>query len=112
MNNQIKIDSQINEILREIEVEYEQVEYEMIDNELINEIEVFDIEEVSSGNIENNQSNEDKITDWLFSDKLDLESVSESVEFVKLDLDEEENIEDEISEMKMKMKVWIMKISI
>ena len=97
-DNQIKIDSQINEILRDIEVEYEQVEYEMIDNELINEIELFDIEEVSSGNIEKNQSNEDKITDGLFSDKLDLESVSESVEFVKLDLDEEENIEDEISE--------------
>ena len=97
-DNQIKIDSQINEILRDIEVEYERVEYEMIDNELINEIEVFDIEEVSSGNIENNQSNEDKITDGLFSEKLDLESVSESVEFVKLDLDEEENIEDEISE--------------
>ena len=97
-DNQIKIDSQINEILRDIEVEYEQVEYEMIDNELINEIEVFDIEEVSSGNTENNQSNEDKITDGLFSDKLDLESVSESVEFVKLDLDEEENIEDEILE--------------
>ena len=97
-DNQIKIDSQINEILRDIEVEYEQVEYEMINNELINEIEVFDIEEVSSGNIENNQSNEDEITDGLFSEKLDLESVSESVEFVKLDLDEEETIENEISE--------------
>jgi len=97
-DNQIKIDSQINEILRDIEVEYERVEYEMIDNELINEIEVFDIEEVSSGNIENNQSNEDKITDGIFSEKLDLESVSESVEFVKLDLDEEETIENEISE--------------
>jgi len=97
-DNQIKIDSQVNEILRDIEVEYERVEYEMIDNELINEIEVFDIEEVSSGNIENNQSNEDKITDGLFSEKLDLESVSESVEFVKLDLDEEETIENEISE--------------
>ena len=97
-DNQIKIDSQINEILRDIEVEYERVEYEMIDNELINEIEVFDIEEVSSGNIENNQSNEDKITDGLFSEKLDLESVSESVEFVKLDLDEGETIENEISE--------------
>ena len=97
-DNQIKIDSQINEILRDIEVEYEQVEYEMIDNEWINEIEVFDIEEVSSGNIENNQSNEDKITDGIFSEKLDLESVSESVEFVKLDLDEEETIENEISE--------------
>ena len=97
-DNQIKIDSQINEILRDIEVEYERVEYEMIDNELINEIEVFDIEEVSSGNIENNQSNEDKITDGLFSEKLDLESVSETVEFVKLDLDEGETIENEISE--------------
>jgi len=97
-DNQIKIDSQINEILRDIEVEYERVEYEMIDNEWINEIEVFDIEEVSSGNIENNQSNEDKITDGIFSEKLDLESVSGSVEFVKLDLDEEETIENEISE--------------
>ena len=97
-DNQIKIDSQINEILRDIEVEYERVEYEMIDNEWINEIEVFDIEEVSSGNIENKQSNEDKITDGIFSEKLDLESVSESVEFVKLDLDEEETIENEISE--------------
>ena len=97
-DNQIKIDSQINEILRDIEVEYERVEYEMIDNELINEIEVFDIEEVSSGNIENNQSNEDKITDGIFSEKLDLESVSGSVEFVKLDLDEEETVENEISE--------------
>ena len=97
-DNQIKIDSQINEILRDIEVEYEQVEYEMINNEMINEIEVFDIEEVSSWNIENNQSNEDEITDGLFSEKLDLESVSESVEFVKLDLDEEETIENEISE--------------
>ena len=97
-DNQIKIDSQINEILRDIEVEYEQVEYEMINNELINEIEVFDIEEVSSGNTENNESNEEKITDGLFSKKLDLESVSESVEFVKLDLDEDETIENEISE--------------
>ena len=97
-DNQIKIDSQINEILRDIEVEYEQVEYEMINNELINEIEVFDIEEVSSGNTENDQSNEEKITDGLFSKKLDLESVSESVEFVKLDLDEDETIENEISE--------------
>jgi len=97
-DNQIKIDSQINEILRDIEVEYEQVEYEMINNEMINEIEVFDIEEVSSGNTENNQSNEEKITDGLFSKKLDLESVSESVEFVKLDLDEDETIENEISE--------------
>ena len=97
-DNQIKIDSQINEILRDIEVEYEQVEYEMINNEMVNEIEVFDIEEVSSGNTENNQSNEEKITDGLFSKKLDLESVSESVEFVKLDLDEDETIENEISE--------------
>ena len=56
-DNQIKIDSQINEILRDIEVEYEQVEYEqadyeIIDNELINEIEIFDIEEVMPENIE------------------------------------------------------------
>ena len=93
-DNQIKIDSQINEILRDIEVEYEQVEYEIIDNQLINEIEVSDIEEVKSENILNNESNGSEITDGLFSEKLDLESVSENVEFIRLDLDEDidENI--------------------
>ena len=101
-DNQIKIDSQINEILRDIEVEYEQVEYEKadyetIDNELINEIEVFDIEEVKPENIEINESEENEITDGLFSNKLDLESVTEEVEFIKLDLDEEENVEEKDS---------------
>ena len=101
-DNQIKIDSQINEILRDIEVEYEQVEYEkadyeIIDNELINEIEVFDIEEVKPENIEINESEENEITDGLFSNKLDLESVTEEVEFIKLDLDEEENPDEKDS---------------
>ena len=101
-DNQIKIDSQINEILRDIEVEYEQVEYEqanyeMIDNELINEIEVFDIEEVKPENIEINESEENEITDGLFSNQLDLESVTEEVEFIKLDLDEEENLDEKDS---------------
>ena len=101
-DNQIKIDSQINEILRDIEVEYEQVEYEqakyeMIDNELINEIEVFDIEEVKPENIEINESEENEVTDGLFSNKLDLESVTEEVEFIKLDLDEEENVDEKDS---------------
>ena len=101
-DNQIKIDSQINEILRDIEVEYEQVEYEktdyeMIDNELINEIEVFDIEEVEPENIEINESEENEITDGLFSNQLDLESVTEEVEFIKLDLDEEENVDEKDS---------------
>ena len=101
-DNQIKIDSQINEILRDIEVEYEQVEYEqanyeMIDNELINEIEVFDIEEVKPENIEINESEENEVTDGLFSNKLDLESVTEEVEFIKLDLDEEENLDEQDS---------------
>ena len=100
--NQIKIDSQINEILRDIEVEYEQVEYEkadyeIIDNELINEIEVFDIEEVMPENIEIDESEENEITDGLFSKKLDLESVTEEVEFIKLDLDEEENLDEKDS---------------
>tara|TARA_Y100000739_G_scaffold185759_1_gene164459 strand:+ start:1240 stop:2115 length:876 start_codon:yes stop_codon:yes gene_type:complete len=100
--NQIKIDSQINEILRDIEVEYEQVEYEkadydIIDNELINEIEVFDIEEVKPENIKINESEENEITDGLFSKKLDLESVTEEVEFIKLDLDEEENQDEKDS---------------
>ena len=97
-DNQIKIDSQINEILRDIEVEYEQVEYEIIDNQLINEIEVFDIEEVKSENILNNESNGSEITDGLFSEKLDLESVSENVEFIRLDLDEDEDIDENILE--------------
>ena len=101
-DNQIKIDSQINEILRDIEVEYEQVEYEkadydIIDNELVNEIEVFDIEEVKPENIEINESEENEITDGLFSNKLDLESVTEEVEFIKLDLDEEENLDEKDS---------------
>ena len=101
-DNQIKIDSQINEILRDIEVEYEQVEYEkadydIIDNELVNEIEVFDIEEVKPENIEINESEENEITDGLFSNQLDLESVTEEVEFIKLDLDEEENQDEKDS---------------
>ena len=101
-DNQIKIDSQINEILRDIEVEYEQVEYEqadyeIIDNELINEIEVFDIEEVKPENIEIDESEENEITDGLFSNQLDLESVTEEVEFIKLDLDEEENLDEKDS---------------
>ena len=101
-DNQIKIDSQINEILRDIEVEYEQVEYEqadyeIIDNELINEIEVFDIEEVMPENIEIDESEENEITDGLFSNQLDLESVTEEVEFIKLDLDEEENLDEKDS---------------
>ena len=101
-DNQIKIDSQINEILRDIEVEYEQVEYEkadyeITDNELINEIEVFDIEEVKPENIEINESEENEVTDGLFSNKLDLESVTEEVEFIKLDLDEEENVDEKDS---------------
>ncbi len=97
-DNQIKIDSQINEILRDIEVEYEQVEYEMINDELINEIEVFDVEEIKSENILNNESNENQINDGLFSEKLDLELVSENVEFIKLDLDIEENLDENIPE--------------
>ena len=101
-DNQIKIDSQINEILRDIEVEYEQVEYEkadyeIIDNELINEIEVFDIEEVMPENIEIDESEENEITDGLFSNQLDLESVTEEVEFIKLDLDEQENLDEKDS---------------
>ena len=101
-DNQIKIDSQINEILRDIEVEYEQVEYEqadyeIIDNELINEIEIFDIEEVKPENVEIKESEENEITDGLFSNKLDLESVTEEVEFIKLDLDEEENLDEKDS---------------
>ena len=101
-DNQIKIDNQINEILRDIEVEYEQVDYEqvdyeMFDSKLINEIEVFDFEEVKSENMLVVELNEDEITDGLFSEQIDLESVSENVEFIRLDLDEdtdENNLEE------------------
>ena len=101
-DNQIKIDNQINEILRDIEVEYEQVEYEqvdyeMIDSKLINEIEVYDFEEVKSENELVVELNEAEISDGLFSEQIDLESVSENVEFIRLDLDEdtdENNLEE------------------
>ena len=96
-DNQIKIDNQINEILRDIEVEYEQVDYEMIDSKLINEIEVFDFEEVKSENELVVELNEAEISDGLFSEQIDLESVSENIEFIRLDLDEdtdENNLEE------------------
>ena len=101
-DNQIKIDNQINEILRDIEVEYEQVEYEqvdyeMIDSKLINEIEVYDFEEVKSENELVVELNEAEISDGLFSEQIDLESVSENIEFIRLDLDEdtdENNLEE------------------
>ena len=44
-------------------------------------------------NIEIDESEENEITDGLFSNQLDLESVTEEVEFIKLDLDEEDNLD-------------------
>ena len=48
-------------------------------------------------NIEIDESEENEITDGLFSNQLDLESVTEEVEFIKLDLDEEENLDEKHS---------------
>ena len=48
-------------------------------------------------NIEIDESEENEITDGLFSNQLDLESVTEEVEFIKLDLDEEENQDEKDS---------------
>ena len=60
-----------------------------VDNVIITEI-----EEVMPENIEIDESEENEITDVLFSNQLDLESVTEEVEFIKLDLDEEENLDE------------------
>ena len=122
---QKKIESEINEILRNIEISYEVVEADeqLID---INEIEIIDFEHVlpEGEGIINNQENYDEISFGLFSDNLEKEVINnndfiennvekqtsefdeinsyednkevEDIEFIKLDLNDNENQIEEI----------------
>ena len=122
---QKKIESEINEILRNIEISYEVVEADeqLID---INEIEIIDFEHVlpEDGDIIDNQENYDEISFGLFSDNLEKEVINnndfeennvdkqtlqfdeinsyednkdkEGIEFIKLDLNDNVNQIEEI----------------
>ena len=89
---QKKIESEINEILRNIEISYELVEADeqLID---INEIEIIDFEHVlpEDDSIMDNQENYDEISFGLFSDNLETEVISNN-DF------EENNVEKQTSE--------------
>ena len=122
---QKKIESEINEILRNIEISYEVVEADeqLID---INEIEIIDFEHVlpKDEGVIDNQENYDEISFGLFSDNLKKEVINnndfvennvekqtlefdeinsyednkevEDIEFIKLDLNDNENQIEEI----------------
>ena len=122
---QKKIESEINEILRNIEISYEVVEADeqLID---INEIEIIDFEHVLPEDLDiiDNQENYDEISFGLFSDNLEKEVINnndfeenyvgeqtsqfdeinsyvdneddEGVEFIKLDLNDNVNQIEEI----------------
>jgi len=89
---QKKIESEINEILRNIEITYELVEADepLID---INEIELIDFEHVLPDNDLNdeNQENYDEISYGLFSDNFEKEVINNN-EFI------ENNVDEKISE--------------
>ena len=89
---QKKIESEINEILRNIEISYEVVEADeqLID---INEIEIIDFEHVlpNDGDIIDNQENYDEISFGLFSDNLQKEVINNN-DF------EENNVDDQTSQ--------------
>ena len=120
---QKKIESEINEILRNIEVSYEVVDAfeQLID---VNEIEIIDFEHVlpEDNSINEDQLNYDEISFGLFSDNLEKEVINnnefiennlqedtsefnevnlyinkeeEGVEFIKLDLDDDDDYDDE-----------------
>lgn len=120
---QKKIESEINEILRNIEVSYEVVDAfeQLID---VNEIEIIDFEHVlpEDNSINEDQLNYDEISFGLFSDNLKKEVINnnefiennlqedtsefnevnlyinneeEGVEFIKLDLDDDDDEDDE-----------------
>lgn len=123
---QKKIESEINEILRNIEVSYEVVDAfeQLID---VNEIEIIDFEHVlpEDNSINEDQLNYDEISFGLFSDNLEKEVINnnefiennlqedtsefnevnlyinkeeEGVEFIKLDLDDDDDDdEDELN---------------
>ena len=94
---QKKIESEINEILRNIEISYEVVETDeqLID---INEIEIIDFEHVlpEDVGIIDNQENNDEISFGLFSNNLDKEVINNN-EFEENNVDEQTSQFDEIN---------------
>ena len=94
---QKKIESEINEILRNIEISYEVVEADeqLID---INEIEIIDFEHVlpNDGDIIDNQENYDEISFGLFSDNLQKEVINNN-DFEENNVDEQTSEFDEIN---------------
>lgn len=94
---QKKIESEINEILRNIEISYEVVETDeqLID---INEIEIIDFEHVlpEDVGIIDNQENNDEISFGLFSNNLDKEVINNN-DFEENNVDEQTSQFDEIN---------------
>ena len=94
---QKKIESEINEILRNIEISYEVVEADeqLID---INEIEIIDFEHVlpEDRDIIDNQENYDEISFGLFSDNLEKEVINNN-DFEENNVDEQTSQFDEIN---------------
>ena len=94
---QKKIESEINEILRNIEISYEVVEADeqLID---INEIEIIGFEHVlpEDGDIIDNQENYDEISFGLFSDNLQKEVINNN-DFEENNVDEQTSQFDEIN---------------
>ena len=94
---QKKIESEINEILRNIEISYEVVEADeqLID---INEIEIIDFEHVlpEDEGVMDNQENYDEISFGLFSDNLEKEIINNN-DFEENNVDEQTSQFDEIN---------------
>ena len=94
---QKKIESEINEILRNIEISYDVVEADeqLID---INEIEIIDFEHVlpEDVNVIDDQENYDKISFGLFSDNLEKEVINNN-DFEENNVDEQTSEFDEIN---------------
>lgn len=94
---QKKIESEINEILRNIEISYEVVEADeqLID---INEIEIIDFEHVLPEDVDiiDDQENYDEISFGLFSDNLEKEVINNN-DFEKNNVDEQASQFDEIN---------------
>ena len=94
---QKKIESEINEILRNIEISYEVVEADeqLID---INEIEIIDFEHVLPEEVDiiDNQENYDEISFGLFSDNLEKEVINNN-DFEENNVDEQTSQFDEIN---------------
>jgi len=94
---QKKIESEINEILRNIEISYEVVEADELSID-INEIEIIDLEHVlpEDENITDTQENYDEISFGLFSDNLEKEVVNNN-DFEESNVDEQTSQFDELN---------------